>query len=251
MIATEPSRLSRREVLALLAGTTFSSLYLRCAPSGPPTPASDVAGDDIHFQSLTEVARLIESKQISPVELTQIMLERITAIDSKLHSYLTVMADSALAAARVAEEEIQARNYRGPLHGVPIAVKDLCYTRGVRTTGALAVLRDFVPDYDATVVSKLVSAGAVLLGKLNLTEGRWPAITVNSKCRSTPGGGALGWSFVERLWRGDRRRFVLCVARDGYGWFDSLPFDGQRNRRVEANLWKSESLRGPHLGRHA
>jgi amidase len=81
------------------------------------------------------------------------------------------MQDQALADARAAAHEIQAGKYRGPLHGVPIAVKDLCYTKGVRTMGGSAVHRDFVPDFDATVVSRLRAGGAVLLGKLNLTEG--------------------------------------------------------------------------------
>ena len=228
MIATEPSRLSRREVLALLAGTTFSSLYLRCAPSGPPIPTSDVPVDDIHFQSLTEAARLIESKQISPVELTQIMLERITAIDSKLHSYLTVMADSALAAARVAEEEIQSGNYRGPLHGVPIAVKDLCYTRGVRTTGALAVLVDFVPDYDATVVSKLASAGAVLLGKLNLTEGAMAGYNRKFEVPVNPWGDEL-WAGVSSSGSGVATAAGLCFASLGTDTGGSIRYPSMAN----------------------
>ena len=99
------------------------------------------------------------------------MLDRIAVVDRRLKSYATVMTDHALAAADAAEREIQAGNYRGRLHGVPIAVKDLCYTKGVRTMGGLGVLADFVPHYDATVVSKLEEAGAVLLGKLNMTEG--------------------------------------------------------------------------------
>ena len=81
------------------------------------------------------------------------------------------MREEARAAARAAEREIAAGKYRGPLHGVPIAVKDLCYTKGIRTMGGTAVRKDFVPDVDATVVSKLRDAGAVLLGKLNLSEG--------------------------------------------------------------------------------
>jgi amidase len=99
------------------------------------------------------------------------MLDRIGAVDARLSSYATVMAEQAMAAAAEAEREINAGKYRGPLHGVPIAVKDLCYTRGVRTMAGAAVLKDFVPDEDATVVRKLRDAGAVILGKLNLTEG--------------------------------------------------------------------------------
>lgn len=92
-------------------------------------------------------------------------------VDGRLKSYATVMTEHALTAARIAEREIQSKKYRGPLHGIPIAVKDLCYTKGVRTMGGLGVLADFAPDYDATVVTKLNEAGAILLDKLNLTEG--------------------------------------------------------------------------------
>jgi amidase len=99
------------------------------------------------------------------------MLDRIARVDGNLKSYATVMSDQALADARAAEQEIQSGKYRGPLHGVPVAVKDLCYTQGVRTMGGTAVLKDFVPTFDGTVVAKLRESGAVLLGKLNLSEG--------------------------------------------------------------------------------
>ncbi|HEX5139483.1 MAG TPA: amidase, partial [Dehalococcoidia bacterium] len=125
----------------------------------------------LHFKTIREVAALIESKQLSPVELTRTMLERIGALDGKLLSYATLMADSAMAQAREAEHEIAAGSYRGLLHGVPVAVKDLCYTTGVRTMGGTKVNADFIPHFDATVVTRLKAAGAVILGKLNLTEG--------------------------------------------------------------------------------
>ena len=125
----------------------------------------------LHFASLTESAALLEAGKLSPVELTQMMLERIDRVDDELKSYATVTSERALKAARQAELEILAGNYRGQLHGIPIAVKDLCFTKGTRTMGGMGVLKDFVPDYDATVISRLESAGAVLLGKLNLTEG--------------------------------------------------------------------------------
>jgi amidase len=99
------------------------------------------------------------------------MLGRIATVDRGLKSYATVMREEALAAARTADQEIRAGRYRGPLHGVPVAVKDLCYTKGVRTMGGTTVRENFVPDVDATVVSRLRDAGAVLLGKLNLSEG--------------------------------------------------------------------------------
>ena len=130
-----------------------------------------MADAPLHYQTITEVAERIRSREISPVELTRVMLDRIAALDGDLKSYATVMDEPAMAAARAAEAEIVSGRYRGPLHGVPIAVKDLCFTAGVPTMGGAQVLRDFVPDFDATVVSKLNDAGAVILGKLNLTEG--------------------------------------------------------------------------------
>lgn len=125
----------------------------------------------IHYNTISQVASLIEAKELSPVELTEAMLARIDAVDGRYLSYATVMADQAMESARAAETAISAGNYLGPLHGVPIAVKDLCFTNGVRTMGGSKVLRDHVPDFDATVVKNLLAAGAVILGKLNLTEG--------------------------------------------------------------------------------
>ena len=125
----------------------------------------------LHFRTITEIAEEIASKQLSPVDVTAAMLERIEALDGQLKSYATVIAEQAMAAAQAAEREITAGKYRGPLHGVPIAVKDLCFTKGVRTMGAAKVLTDHIPTFDGTIIAKLESAGAVLLGKLNLTEG--------------------------------------------------------------------------------
>ena len=125
----------------------------------------------LHFQTISALAASIQSRQVSPVEVTQALLERIAQLDRRYKSYATVMADHALETAKVAEQEIHAGTYRGPLHGVPVAVKDLCYTKGVRTMGGTKVLADHVPPFDATVVARLHAAGAILLGKLNLTEG--------------------------------------------------------------------------------
>ena len=125
----------------------------------------------LHFRTITEISEEIASKQLSPVDVTAAMLERIEELDRQLKSYATVIAEQAMAAAQAAEREITAGKYRGPLHGIPIAVKDLCFTKGVRTMGGVEVLAGHVPAYDSTVITKLASAGAVLLGKLNLTEG--------------------------------------------------------------------------------
>ncbi|HYM03818.1 MAG TPA: amidase [Stellaceae bacterium] len=130
-----------------------------------------MAGQDLHYLELTELAQRIRAKEISPVEATKAALARIEALDGALKSYARVTAEAALAQARQAEGEIAGGHYRGPLHGVPIAVKDLCYTKGVPTSAGMPIHRDFTPDFDATVVARLKNAGAVILGKLQLTEG--------------------------------------------------------------------------------
>ena len=125
---------------------------------------------EIPFLSASELGRLIESGQVSPVQAAEAYFNRIAEVDGKLNSYITVTRDHALEAARQAEAEIAAGKYRGPLHGVPVAVKDQFNTAGILTTGGSAILSDFVPDEDATVMARLKEAGAVLLGKLNMSE---------------------------------------------------------------------------------
>ncbi len=125
---------------------------------------------DLCTKSLTDVAALIAARDISPVELTNAMLARIETLDARLHSYLTVTPDLALRQAQRAEKEIGGGVYRGRLHGIPLGTKDLVHIRGVPTTCASKILREYVPDHSATVIAKLETAGAVLLGKLNLTE---------------------------------------------------------------------------------
>ena len=125
---------------------------------------------ELPFISATELASLIETREVSPVEATEAYLERIPQFDPQLNSYITVTADRAIADARRAEQEILSGKYRGPMHGVPTAVKDQVYTKGILTTGGSSILKDFVPDEDATVMTKLTAAGAVLLGKLNMSE---------------------------------------------------------------------------------
>ena len=125
---------------------------------------------EIPFLSAAELARLIESREVSPVQATEAYLQRIAEVDGRLNSYITVTREQALEAARQAEAEIAAGNYRGPLHGLPLAVKDQFNTAGIRTTGGSSILDEFVPDEDATVMAKLKEAGAVLLGKLNMSE---------------------------------------------------------------------------------
>jgi aspartyl-tRNA(Asn)/glutamyl-tRNA(Gln) amidotransferase subunit A len=126
--------------------------------------------NEIPFLSATALAELLKAGEVSPVEAAEAYLARIGQVDPALNSYITVTADAAMAAARQAESEIAAGSYRGPMHGIPVAVKDQFYTEGILTTGGSSILRDFVPTEDATVMANLKEAGAVLLGKLNMSE---------------------------------------------------------------------------------
>jgi aspartyl-tRNA(Asn)/glutamyl-tRNA(Gln) amidotransferase subunit A len=125
---------------------------------------------DIPFLSAAALGELIHKKEISPVEAASAYLDRVASVDGKLHSYITVCGDEALQDAREAEQAIMRGDWRGPLHGVPYAVKDQFWTKGLRTTGGSRLLADFVPTDDATVVARLRGAGATLLGKLNMSE---------------------------------------------------------------------------------
>lgn len=126
--------------------------------------------EELTWLSLADAGEQIRRRALSPVELTRAYLDRIQQKDGDLLAYITVLRAEALAAATAAEQEIGQGRYRGPLHGIPIALKDLVMTRGVRTTCGSRILRDWVPESDATVASRLAEAGAVLLGKLNMHE---------------------------------------------------------------------------------
>ena len=125
---------------------------------------------DIPYLSAADLSRLIERKEVSPVEATEAYLERIDTLDFKFNSYLAVCSNEALQAARDAEQAIVQGSYLGPMHGLPVAAKDQLWSKGVRSTGGSRILADFVPDEDATAIANLKKAGAILLGKTNLTE---------------------------------------------------------------------------------
>ena len=124
----------------------------------------------LEYATVEELAPLLAKKKISPVELAELFLGRIETYGPRLNAFITVTAELALAEARVAEREIFRGRYRSALHGIPVALKDNIWTRGVRTTVGTTILRDFVPTEDAEVVRKLRRAGAVLMGKTNLHE---------------------------------------------------------------------------------
>ncbi len=132
-----------------------------------------MATDELHYLELTELTQRIHARELSSVEATQASLARIKELDGTLHSYALVLPEHALSQARQADSDIGRGAIKGPLHGAPIAVKDLCWMRDVPTAAGTIVHRDYRPPEDATVVSRLEAAGAVILGKLQLTEGAY------------------------------------------------------------------------------
>jgi len=125
---------------------------------------------DLLGMDITSLAGAYQQKQVSPVEVTQALLTRIHELNPKLNAFVTLLEDEAMENAKLAEEEISKGHWKGPLHGVPIGLKDLIYTAGVRTTMGSEIYKDFVPDYNATVVEKLKQNGANIIGKLNTHE---------------------------------------------------------------------------------
>jgi len=125
---------------------------------------------DLRRTSVRELAAAIRRRRTSVIDLVEAYLSRCSRFDASLNSFITQTADHARDRARAADVEIRRGNYRGPLHGIPYAVKDIIATRGIRTTNASRVTADWVPDFDATIVRRMNEAGAILLGKLNLRE---------------------------------------------------------------------------------
>jgi amidase len=214
---------TRRQVLNSITAAAAISVLPRVSES---QVTSDAAA--LHYATLADVAKLIESRQVSPVEVTSLLLDRIASVDGALHSYVTVMADTAMDSAREAEREILAGRYRGPLHGMPIGVKDLCYTRGVRTMGGTRVLADFVPDYDATVVARLKTAGAVILGKLTLCEGAMGPYHPELEVPVNPWD-ATRWSGVSSSGSGVATAAGLCFASIGTDTGGSIRYPSAAN----------------------
>ena len=139
------------------------------APAGCEMPPNNPS-DELAWLDLAAASQLVQKRKVSPVELTRACLDRIERLNPRLNAFITVTAESAMKDAQTAEAEIARGNWRGPLHGIPLALKDLVETAGVRTTAASGVLLDNMPDHDATIVQRLKEAGVVLLGKLNLHE---------------------------------------------------------------------------------
>ena len=160
---------------ASLAGTAVSLSKIPAVSetdlnSNDANPVVNSQSDDLTRLSIRELSDQIRKKKVSPVELTKACLARIDRFNPALNAFITITAESALEQARAAEAEVMRGKWRGPFHGIPIALKDLFDTAGVRTTAASGVFKDRVPTEDAEVVRRLKTAGAVLLGKTNMQE---------------------------------------------------------------------------------
>ncbi len=235
--------MTRRRVLTLIGGAGVAAATGGCGrgeegdeggDGGVSAPSATVvrsANGPLHYESLLSLAARIQAQQVSPVALTQAMLGRIGDLEPSLRAYATVMNVPALAAAERAAAEIAAGDYRGPLHGVPVAVKDLCYTKAVPTMGGMAVYRDFVPDYDATVVARLKAAGAVLVGKLNCTEGAMAGYHPSFEVPKNPWDPDL-WPGVSSSGSGVATAAGLCFGSLGSDTGGSIRFPSQANAIV-------------------
>jgi len=138
-----------------------------------------MSSEEICWMTALDLAKAIREKKLSPVEVVEVLLERIQAVNRKINAYVTLTADSAIALARRAEEAVTKGEELGPLHGVPVSIKDLIFTQGVRTTCGSRLLENFVPEEDAVCVARLEEAGAIMLGKTNTPEFGWKPMTDN------------------------------------------------------------------------
>lgn len=179
--------------------------------------------DELHYLEISEAAKLIQRGDVSPVSLTQTLLHRIKSHNNNLHAFSAVTTDLALQQAENAQTRLDKRQYLGPLHGIPIALKDLCFTKDVATAAGMPLHRNHIPDFNGTAVQRLENAGAVLLGKLQLTEGAFtehhPDITVpvNPWARDT-------WSGASSTGSGVALAAGLCFAATGSDTGGSIRF---------------------------
>ena len=168
---------------------------MRGLPSARLIEETPMTDDEIAWLDLMTVAKLIRERVLSAVQVTEAQLRRIDALNPALHAYARTTPELALAQARDADQRQARGEPLGALHGVPIAVKDLCWTAGIPTAAGMPIHRDFVPSVDATVVRRLRDAGAVLLGKLQMTEGAFSAHHPDDTPPVNPWD-ALGWRGV-------------------------------------------------------
>ena len=190
--------------------------------------AESALADGLAFAGLVEVGERLHAGDLSPVALTRAMLDRIAAHDGALRAYETVMAEGALAEAAAAEREIASGAVRGPLHGVPLAVKDLCWTRDAPTAAGMAIHRGFRADEDATVVARLRQAGAVILGKLAMTEGAYAGYHPDMSVPVNPWD-AEAWPGTSSSGSGVATAASLCYGAIGSDTGGSIRFPSAAN----------------------
>lgn len=187
-----------------------------------------MASDDLCLLDLVEVGHRIRAGQLSSVEVTQAVLARIERHDGRLKSYVTLTADLALAQAKEADIEIARGTIRAPLHGVPIAVKDLCNTKGIPTAAGMIIHKNYRPEHDATVVTRLREAGAVLLGKLQMTEGAFGMHHPSIDPPVNPWS-AAHWTGVSSSGSGVATAAGLCYGSLGTDTLGSIRFPSTMN----------------------
>ncbi len=187
-----------------------------------------MATDDLCLLDLVEVGRRVQAGKLSSVEVTQAVLGRITRHDGRLKCYATLTADLALAQAKQADAEIARGEIRGPLHGVPIAVKDLCNTKGIPTSAGMPIHKNYRPEHDATVVTRLREAGAVLLGKLQMTEGAFGMHHPSIDPPVNPWS-AAHWTGVSSSGSGVATAAGLCYGSLGTDTLGSIRFPSAMN----------------------
>jgi amidase len=188
----------------------------------------EIPAKTLCFLTLGELSELLHKREVTSVEATRAVLDRIHTLNPTLHAYLTILDNSALGQAEAADKEIAAGKWRGPLHGVPVAVKDLCWTKGVPTTCASKVLRDWRPDSNATVVDRFEAAGAVLLGKLHMTEFAMAWYHPEIPGPQNPWNAAL-WPGASSSGSGAATAAGLCYASIGSDTGGSIRFPSAAN----------------------
>jgi aspartyl-tRNA(Asn)/glutamyl-tRNA(Gln) amidotransferase subunit A len=139
-----------------------------------------MANLEVRIATISSLSELIRKREISPVEVVNAFLERIETVQKNINAFITILEREARQAAKHAEDEIVKGNYRGPLHGIPFAAKDLFFTAGIKTTCGSRILADFVPEENATVIARLIEAGAILIGKTNMHEFAFGTTNLNN-----------------------------------------------------------------------
>lgn len=207
------NKITRRKATGLIGFSLLATQFpFSCTPKVEPLTKEEKS--KLHFRTLAEAGELIKTQRITSEELTRLMFERIRLLDPKLNSYITLMEESALSQAKQMDKELSEGKYRGPLHGVPIGIKDLFFTTNAPTTMGHSFRANFIAPYDATVVTRLKESGAVILGKLNLTEGAMLGYSPAYKIPKNPWGEDL-WTGLSSSGSGVATAAALCFASLG------------------------------------